>query len=117
MLILANTIVLDSTCKDLLLATPITLDLVLLVELSTRIQLKAEDEGKFHSFHLVATILNYLAKAPLVPIGTPVVKALSKQRAMYYLYFKGGAWKLDLILLRVYVDGRYAAYVYFKIIN
>ncbi|KAG4923202.1 inositol-3-phosphate synthase isoform X1 [Glycine max] len=77
-----NTIVLHNTCEDSLLAAPIILDLVLLAELSTRIQFKAENEGKFHSFHPVATILSYLTKAPLVPPGTPVVNALSKQRAM-----------------------------------
>ncbi|PIN26746.1 Myo-inositol-1-phosphate synthase [Handroanthus impetiginosus] len=77
-----STIVLHNTCEDSLLAAPIILDLVLLAELSTRIQLKAEGEGKFHSFHPVATILSYLTKAPLVPPGTPVVNALSKQRAM-----------------------------------
>ncbi|KAH9623739.1 hypothetical protein KSS87_015108 [Heliosperma pusillum] len=77
-----NTIVMHNTCEDSLLAAPIILDLVLLAELSTRIQLKGEDEDKFHSFHPVATILSYLTKAPLVPPGTPVVNALSKQRAM-----------------------------------
>nr|BAI52951.1 myo-inositol-1 phosphate synthase [Citrullus lanatus] len=77
-----STIVLHNTCEDSLLAAPIILDLVLLAELSTRIQFKAEGEGKFHSFHPVATILSYLTKAPLVPPGTPVVNALSKQRAM-----------------------------------
>ncbi|KAK7857247.1 inositol-3-phosphate synthase [Quercus suber] len=77
-----NTIVLHNTCEDSLLAAPIILDLVLLAELSSRIQLKAEGEGKFHSFHPVATILSYLTKAPLVPPGTPVVNALAKQRAM-----------------------------------
>ncbi|WOK93309.1 inositol-3-phosphate synthase-like [Canna indica] len=77
-----STIVLHNTCEDSLLAAPIILDLVLLAELSTRIQLKAEGEGKFHSFHPVSTILSYLTKAPLVPPGTPVVNALSKQRAM-----------------------------------
>jgi myo-inositol-1-phosphate synthase len=30
----------------------------------------------------VAVLLSYLTKAPLVPEGTPVVNALSKQRAM-----------------------------------
>ena len=89
-----NTIVLHNTCEDSLLAAPIILDLVLLAELSSRIQFKAEGEvcfhvtlmfivldfildlsfnlnllfvqGKFHSFHPVATILSYLTKAPLV---------------------------------------------------
>jgi myo-inositol-1-phosphate synthase len=39
-----NTIVLHNTCEDSLLAAPIILDLVLLAELSTRIQLKAQGE-------------------------------------------------------------------------
>lgn len=39
-----NTIVMHNTCEDSLLAAPIILDLVLLAELSTRIQLKAEGE-------------------------------------------------------------------------
>lgn len=39
-----STIVLHNTCEDSLLAAPIILDLVLLAELSTRIQLKAETE-------------------------------------------------------------------------
>lgn len=39
-----NTIVLHNTCEDSLLAAPIILDLVLLAELSTRIEFKAETE-------------------------------------------------------------------------
>uniref|UniRef100_A0A803PBW7 inositol-3-phosphate synthase n=1 Tax=Cannabis sativa TaxID=3483 RepID=A0A803PBW7_CANSA len=39
-----NTIVLHNTCEDSLLAAPIILDLVLLAELSTRIQFKADGE-------------------------------------------------------------------------
>ncbi|AQK39635.1 Inositol-3-phosphate synthase isozyme 1 [Zea mays] len=77
-----NTIVLHNTCEDSLLAAPIILDLLLLAELSTRIQLKPEGTDKFHSFHPVATILSYLTKAPLVLPGTLVVNALAKQRAM-----------------------------------
>lgn len=44
-----STIVLHNTCEDSLLAAPIILDLVLLAELSTRIQLKAEGEVCFSS--------------------------------------------------------------------
>lgn len=39
-----NTLVIHNTCEDSLLAAPIILDLVLLAELSTRIQFKAEGE-------------------------------------------------------------------------
>ena len=42
-----STIVLHNTCEDSLLAAPIILDLVLLAELNTCIQLKAEGEVYF----------------------------------------------------------------------
>jgi myo-inositol-1-phosphate synthase len=77
-----NTLVIHNTCEDSLLAAPIILDLVLLAELITRIELKKVGEEEFHSFHPIAVLLSYLTKAPLVPGGTPVVNALSKQRAM-----------------------------------
>eukprot|EP00475_Leptophrys_vorax_P025073 TRINITY_DN34990_c0_g1_i1.p1 TRINITY_DN34990_c0_g1~~TRINITY_DN34990_c0_g1_i1.p1 ORF type:complete len:511 (-),score=61.61 TRINITY_DN34990_c0_g1_i1:160-1692(-) len=77
-----NTIVMHNTCEDSLLAAPLILDLVLLAELFTRIQLRREEEEEFHAFHPVASLLSYLSKAPLVPSGTPVVNALAKQRAM-----------------------------------
>jgi myo-inositol-1-phosphate synthase len=60
-----NTIVMHNTCEDSLLAAPIILDLVLLAELVTRIQLKKGDE-ELHNFHPVAVLLSYLTKAPLV---------------------------------------------------
>lgn len=50
-----NTIVLHNTCEDSLLAAPIILDLVLLAELSTRIQLKAEGEVCLFS-HVVGLV-------------------------------------------------------------
>lgn len=57
-----NTIVLHNTCEDSLLAAPIILDLVLLAELSTRIQLKAEGQvtddgtGIIWCYHCIASI-------------------------------------------------------------
>lgn len=77
-----NTIVMHNTCEDSLLASPIILDLVILAELITRIELKKDGEPAFHGFHPIAVLLSYLTKAPLVPQGTPVVNALGKQRAM-----------------------------------
>ena len=78
----SSTIAMHNTCEDSLLAAPIILDLVLLAELSTRIQLKRPDDAELHSFHPVSVLLSYLTKAPLCPKGTPVVNALAKQRAM-----------------------------------
>jgi len=82
-----NTIVMHNTCEDSLLAAPLILDLCLIAELSTRIQFKAPGE-EYHGFHPVSTLLSYLTKAPLVPRGTPVVNALSKQRAMLENIFR-----------------------------
>lgn len=45
-------------------------------------QVRREGEESFHQMHPIAVLLSYLTKAPLVPYGTPVVNALSKQRAM-----------------------------------
>lgn len=77
-----NTISMHNTCEDSLLAAPIILDLVILAELFTRIEVKTGDDKDFHGLHPVSTLLSYLTKAPLVPQGTPVVNALAKQRAM-----------------------------------
>jgi len=82
-----NTIVMHNTCEDSLLAAPLILDLVLLAELITRIQLRKDGE-EFHSFHPIAVLLSYLTKAPLVPSGTPCVNALAKQRAMLENIFR-----------------------------
>ncbi len=77
-----STIVMHNTCEDSLLAAPIILDLVLLAELLTRVQVKQEKDTHYQDLHPVASLLSYLTKAPLVPDGTPIVNALSKQRAM-----------------------------------
>lgn len=77
-----NTLVIHNTCEDSLLAAPIILDLILIAELIQRIELRKDGEPQFHGFHPIAVLLSYLTKAPLVPMGTPVVNALAKQRAM-----------------------------------
>merc|ERR1719387_2599618 len=82
-----NTIVMHNTCEDSLLAAPLILDLVLLAELITRIELRKGEET-FHNFHPIAVLLSYLTKAPLVPKETPCVNALAKQRAMLENIFR-----------------------------
>lgn len=107
-----NTIVMHNTCEDSLLAAPIILDLCLLTELLTRIEIRKNGEPDFHALHPVASLLSYLTKAsaapgahrtgsrtrlglalqskplwspaqaPLVPKGTPIINALAKQRNM-----------------------------------
>jgi len=75
-----NTIVMHNTCEDSLLATPLILDLVILADMTSRIQYKTKEMSDFSPFHPIMSILSYLIKAPLVPPGAPVVNALFKQR-------------------------------------
>merc|ERR1712194_183084 len=82
-----NTIVMHNTCEDSLLAAPLILDLVLLAEMITRIELRKDGE-EFHGFNPIAVLLSYLTKAPIVPQGTPCVNALAKQRAMLENIFR-----------------------------
>lgn len=82
-----NTVVMHNTCEDSLLAAPLILDLCLVAELLTRVEIKCEGE-KFHALHPVAVLLSYWSKAPLVPNGMPIVNALAKQRAMLENFFR-----------------------------
>ncbi|KAF9343234.1 Myo-inositol-1-phosphate synthase [Mortierella sp. AD094] len=75
-----NTVSMYNTCEDSLLASPLILDLVILTELMTRIEFKTEEMSEFAPFNSVLSILSYMLKAPMVPHGTQVVNALSKQR-------------------------------------
>ena len=83
-----NTIVVHNTCEDTLLAVPIMLDLVIVAELSSRIDWKTDDMENFEKFDTTMSILSYLLKAPQVPRGTPIVNALSRQRATIENIFK-----------------------------
>lgn len=87
-----NTIAMHNTCEDSLLAAPVMYDLIVLCELFTRVQYaRCDDVGgvvqpspspdKFSKFGTVLSVLSYLLKAPLVPDGTPIINALSRQRS------------------------------------
>jgi len=76
-----NTVSMYNTCEDSLLASPLILDLVILTELMTRIEYKTDAMTEYAPFNSVLSILSYMLKAPLVPVGTQVVNALSKQRS------------------------------------
>uniref|UniRef100_U5EV30 inositol-3-phosphate synthase n=1 Tax=Corethrella appendiculata TaxID=1370023 RepID=U5EV30_9DIPT len=77
-----NTLIIHNTCEDSLLASPLILDLVILGELCSRIQIKnCNESDEFVPFKPVLSLLSYLCKAPLVPQGTPVVNSLFRQRA------------------------------------
>ncbi|RYP22212.1 hypothetical protein DL767_009092 [Monosporascus sp. MG133] len=77
-----QTISIFNVCEDSLLASPLIIDLVLVTEMMTRIKWRSTAEGEdYKGFHSVLSILSYMLKAPLTPPGTPVVNALTKQRA------------------------------------
>lgn len=63
-----NTIVIHNTCEDSLLATPLILDLVVLAELFSRIEVKRQQwsDDEYTTLHPVMSVLSYLCKAPLV---------------------------------------------------
>jgi myo-inositol-1-phosphate synthase len=75
-----NTISLHNVCEDSLLAAPVMLDLVILAELSSRIQYRSPQSESWESMETVLALLSYLLKAPMVPTATPVVNALFRQR-------------------------------------
>lgn len=81
-----NTLVMHNTCEDSLLAAPLMLDLVLLMEFFQRIKVakldasKDGDEQVFQSMSETMSLLAFCMKAPLFPKGCPVVNSLVKQR-------------------------------------
>ncbi|KAK8811370.1 hypothetical protein WA158_003104 [Blastocystis sp. Blastoise] len=76
-----NTISMHNVCEDSLLAAPLMIDLVVLAEMCERISFSYEGSKGYEHFDSVLSILSYLTKAPAVPVGTPIVNGLSKQRA------------------------------------
>ncbi len=73
-----KTISIHNTCEDSLLASPLILDLTILTELMTRIQVKPENKDEYENFHSILSILSYMLKAPL-SVDRPV-NSLCKQR-------------------------------------
>lgn len=68
-----NTLVIHNTCEDSLLATPLILDLVLLAELFSRIEVKKlqKEDAEYTKLHPVLSVLSYLCKAPLASMCNP----------------------------------------------
>ena len=76
-----NIISVHNTCEDSLLAAPLMLDLVILMELFSRVQLKDETMKEFQGMNTVYSVLSFLLKAPRTPNHTPVINSLFQQRA------------------------------------
>lgn len=78
-----NTLVIHNTCEDSLLATPLILDLVIISEFCSRVNIRNEksEASDWICSKPVLSLLSYLLKAPLVPAGSQVVNSLSRQRS------------------------------------
>lgn len=79
-----STISIHNVCEDSLLAAPLMMDLILLMELFSRVSVARSEENtenvEWENLHSVASMLSFLLKAPMVPSHAPVVNALMKQR-------------------------------------
>lgn len=79
-----HTLVMHNTCEDSLLAAPLMIDLVLLMEFMTRVQVARQlgpnGELKYEPLHCVYSLLAYGLKAPLRAKGAQTVNALQRQR-------------------------------------
>lgn len=79
-----HTLAMHNTCEDSLLAAPLMIDLVLLMEFLGRVQVARQagpdGELKFESMHAVYSLLAYGLKAPLYAKGRQAVNALQRQR-------------------------------------
>lgn len=74
-----STVSVYNRCEDSLLAAPLIIDLVMLGDLLSRIQVR-RGSTLFESLHPVFSQMSYLLKAPLVRKGTPVVNSFFSQR-------------------------------------
>jgi myo-inositol-1-phosphate synthase len=83
-----NTLAIHNTCEDSLLAAPLILDLCILTELLSRIHVAVIDDVantdirhlQYQSIHPILGCLGYFLKAPVFPMGRPVIHALFRQR-------------------------------------
>ena len=76
-----NIISIHNTCEDSLLAAPLIVDMIILMELFTRVTVKDETMKDFKHMASVHSVLSFLFKAPRTPNNTPVINALFQQRA------------------------------------
>ena len=76
-----NIISIHNTCEDSLLAAPLILDMIILMEVFSRVTIKDETMDKFKNMASIHSVLSFLFKAPRTPNNSPVVNSLFQQRA------------------------------------
>ncbi|CCH60019.1 hypothetical protein TBLA_0C02070 [Henningerozyma blattae CBS 6284] len=80
-----NRISVHNVCEDSLLATPIMIDLMVMVEFISRISYKRvnsrdDEELEYSTFNSTLSFLSYWLKAPMVKKGFQPINGLNKQR-------------------------------------
>lgn len=94
-----QTIAIHNICEDSLLAVPLILDLVLLMEFLGRVKVRRMknqfcpspsngNEEEWESLHTIYSLLAFMLKAPLVPSHAPTINALMTQRRAIETLFK-----------------------------
>ena len=76
-----NIISIHNTCEDSLLAAPLILDMIILMEVFSRVTVKDETMDKFKHMACIHSVLSFLFKAPRTPNNSPVINSLFQQRA------------------------------------
>lgn len=76
-----NIISIHNTCEDSLLAAPLMVDIIILMEMFTRVWVKDETMDKFKHMSSIHSVLSFLFKAPRTPNDSPVINSLFQQRA------------------------------------
>lgn len=75
-----NKISIHNVCEDLLLATPLIIDLVVMAEFFQRVLYKKQGATESNNFYSVLLFLLYWLKAPLSRPGFEPINGLNKQR-------------------------------------
>ena len=76
-----NIISIHNTCEDSLLAAPLIIDMIILMEVFSRVMVKDEKMDKFKHMACIHSVLSFLFKAPRTPNNSPVINSLFQQRA------------------------------------
>ena len=76
-----NIISIHNTCEDSLLAAPLIIDMMILMEAFSRIMVKDEKMDKFKHMACIHSVLSFLFKAPRNPNNSPVINSLFQKRA------------------------------------
>ena len=76
-----NIISIHNTSEDSLLDAPLIIDMIILMEVFSRVMVKEEKMDKFKHIGCIHSFLSFLFKAPRTPNNSHVINSLFQQRA------------------------------------